>query len=189
MIHSRRNIYSVFGFCFPTGDASVLPLLELLTLQNTDKAVSNREAHFPETGMRQLASHGALSYFPSTRSSWPYRTMKWCSENRSSSIQETTPVRLGHFLIESDMWSQTVTEMQCQFSLSQHRGLGWGWRVAALSIFSLKIFAFHTPSHSRPVGITVRGEVLSSGNPVRVPPGHLEFLLPLWQWQQRVFLY
>ena len=89
--------------------------------------------------MRQLASQGPWSYFPSTRSSWSYRTMKLCSASRSSSTQETAPVRLGHFLVENDMWSHTVTEMQCRLPLSQYqrfRSHGWGgrWKVAALTI-------------------------------------------------------
>lgn len=116
-----------------------LSSLELLALHNTRWSKQNclQPRNFPVKEIRELASHEPLSYFPSTRSSWPYRTMKWCSENRSSSVQETTPVRLRHFLVESDMSSQTVTEIRCQFSLSQQhpetKGGEW-WRVAVLTV-------------------------------------------------------
>ena len=176
-------MYSVFGFAFPAYYASILPFWERLTLHGPDKIVSNQETYFLGREMRQLASHQPLSYFPSTRNSWPYRTMQWCSENRSSSIQETTPVRLGHFLVESDMWSQTVTKMQCQFFLGQYisletKGWGWGWRVATFTItFPSKNICFPSPKslmicrHNCPRwGVIIREPSKGSPWPFETPP-------------------
>lgn len=103
-------------------------------------------------------------HFPSTRSSWSYRTMKLCSENRSSSTQETAPVRLGHFLVENDMWSHTVTEIQCQLSLSQYqsfRNHRLGWEVEGGS--SHYYFAIWKHSLSIPQIIHVLWTSLSKG--------------------------
>ena len=141
---------------------TISPTLELLTLHNTGGSrqnVSNQETHFPVREIRQLASHGPWSYFPSTRSSWSYRTMKWCSENRSSSTQETAPVRLGHFLVENDMWEKkkmicdltqwlkcSVNSPSADIRGSETKGWGWGWKVAALTITLIsKNISFPSP--------------------------------------------
>lgn len=177
---------------------SISPTLELRTLHNTGGSrqnLSNQETHFLVREIRQLASHGPWSYFPSTRSSWSYRTMKRCSESRSSSTQETAPVRLGHFLVENDTWKKkkrkwhviSHSDWNAVSILPQpildvqkpRAGVGGGRWQLSLLLWSLKIFPFHPPNHSCSVDLTVQvGEVFSPGNPVRVPPGHLGLLPP-----------
>lgn len=118
---------------------------------------------------------GPWSHFPSTRSSWSW-TMKLCSENRSSSTQETAPVRLGHFLEICDLtqWLKSSVSIAQPISGAQEPGWGGRWRVAALHYY----FAIWKHSLYIPQIIHVLWTLLSKGviifarEPSEVLPGH-----------------